>query len=309
MINQYIRSGVWKAAVGATFGILLLNGCGGSQKGAVAMKDMVPTEIRGWSKQGEPETYDRQTIFDYIDGAGEVYLSYGFKQVMVFRYAKSDAPEIIVEIFNMGSPEDAYGVFSHSREKEELGIGMGYEYQGSLLSFWKSAFFVCVLADQETPVAKEAVFALARTIDARIAPEGGRPRIVEVLPQDSLVANSVRFFHTYASLNYHYFLAEENILNLDTTTAAVIAQYRPGSAYLVCIKYPSADQAAAGYASFMEKYLPEGRETGIAQIEQGNWTGARVSGAYLIIALDAATEEDALQMIDDCARKISEVKP
>ncbi|MCJ7628218.1 MAG: hypothetical protein MUO50_07495, partial [Longimicrobiales bacterium] len=86
---------------------------------------LLPKTIGEWVKQDAPLTYDRETIFDYINGAGEVYRSYAFSHVLVDRYERSGAQDqgVTVELFDMGNPEDAFGVFSYAREQEEAGIG------------------------------------------------------------------------------------------------------------------------------------------------------------------------------------------
>jgi hypothetical protein len=210
-----------------------------SCNGGQTMTEMVPDSMMGWERLGPVETYDRETIFDYINGAGEVYLAYGFSEVQVYRFARPENPEISVEVFHMGSDHDAYGVFSHSRMEEQTGIGSGYEYRGSVLCFWKGSYLVCVMADKQTDESKEAVFALARAVADTIEESGKKPELLRCLPKDGLDRGSVRYFHNHASLNYHYFLAEENVLMLSDETEAVMGVYEPGNIHLVCIRYDS----------------------------------------------------------------------
>jgi hypothetical protein len=258
----------------------------------------------GWQLQQPVETYDRETIFDYIDGAGEVYLMYGFRTVSVFQFVQPDKPGITVEIFDMGSAEDAYGIFSHARESEETGIGQGYEYKGSLLCFWQGPYFVCIQAEQETAQTKEAVFALAKAIDKKIPPSGGKPKLLAYLPEEGLKPYTIRFFHTHTSLNYHYFLANQNILNLSRDTRAVLAEYEPGSTYLLCIQYPSKQEANDGYNSFVEHYVPEAKAAGVAEIEKGKWVAVETDKEYVVAVLDAPSREYAEQVIKACSQRL-----
>lgn len=269
------------------------------------MQQLVPEEILGWKSQPTVEEYDRETIFKYINGAGEVFLSYGFQSVTVSRFAKPEAPEISVEIFDMNAAEDAYGVFSHSREKEETGIGQGYEYQGSLLCFWKSRYFVCVRAEQETPESKDAVFALAREIDGNITDSGAKPEIINYLPSANLGKGSVRFFHGHPSLNYHYFLAEDNLLQLNQNTKAALGQYNPGPVHLLCVQYPNSDLAQKGYDGFVEGYIPDGKETGAARTENGKWVVAEILDNYVIIVFDVKHEMAGRTLLKMCKENIS----
>lgn len=286
----------------AVLAALLTIGCGKSQeRAAVKMENMAPQEINGWKMTEKPEAFDRQTIFNYIDGAGEVYLAYNFAEVMVFHYSKPDNPDVTAEIFDMGSPEDAYGVFSHSRESEEAGIGQGYEYRSGVLFFWKDKYYVSAVTDKETPESKEAVFALAKDIADRIPEMGTRPKLVDVLPQDGLIPLSVRYFHVHSILNYHYFLSEENVLNLSKSTRAVLAQYQPGTTYLLCVEYPDETAAADASVNFTSHYIPEANENGSAQTEEGKWTEIQVEGKYVIVVLDAPDEQTGHDLVAACA--------
>jgi len=260
---------------------------------AVHPDELVPGEFRGWKAQGEVEVYDRETIFDYIDGAGEVYRLYSFRKVVVRRLVKVDQPTIFVEIFDMGSSADAFGVFSHSREGEDLGIGEGSEQRGGLLCFWKGSFFVCIYSERETAETEETVPALAKGIAQRIKGEGGRPGLLEYLPPDGLQRLSIRYFHLYGSLNYHYYLADQNILKLSEQTEAVFARYQPGRTYLLLIQYQSSEEAAEALASFVSLYIPEAKESGIAEVQEGRWVKAILEGVFVAVVFDAPTAASA----------------
>lgn len=275
-------------------------------KEIVPMHEYVPSETHGWKAQDEVETYDRESIFDYIDGAGEVYLMYDFRRVMVFRFAKADQPNILAELFDMGSPQDAFGVFSHAREDEDQGIGQGSEYRGGLLCFWKSKFFVCISSERETPEAKKAVQDLAGKIAEKIKTTGARPELLDYLPSEGLESNTVRYFHKHTTLNYHYYTAGENILNLGPQTEAALATYQPGETYLLCVRYPDQEQAKEALNSFLTAYIPEAEESGIAEIEDGKWVAARQDYTFLVVVFDAPTKAYARDLIKAAEDKLPE---
>ena len=268
-----------------------------------------PTGIMGWSVADSVGSYDRETIFKYINGAGEVYRAYDFRQVKTWKLVKKDAADILVEVFDMGSAEDAYGVFSHSREDESSGIGQGYEFRGGLVSFWQGRFFVCVLAEEANETTQEAVFALARDIAGRIPVSDGPPALLGCLPVVDLHPQSVRFFHLSSSLNSHYFLAEQNILQMNRDTRAVLAEYGTDRAYLLCVEYQSADLAEGAFASFVSGYIPEsnGRET--VEIAPGKWVAARHQARHVIVVLDASTEARASKLLEGCTRSLTDIIP
>lgn len=306
MKHQFLSRYVVTSVSVITICIATFSMCSTINEGEKNMREFVPNEIYGWKAQGEVEIYDRETIFDYIDGAGEIYLLYGFRKVMVFHLTKVDQPPITVEIFDMGSSDDAFGVFSHAREGEEIGIGQGSEYRGGVLCFWKGDFFVCILSERETPEAKEAVFDLAQKIAENIKVTGTKPQLLGYLPTEGLLERSVRYFHLHTSLNYHYFVASQNILKLNQKTEAVLARYQPSQSYLLFIRYQNQKQAKEALNSFLSAYIPEAKESGIAQIENDNWVAAKLEGVFVVVVFDATTEASAQALLESVSNKLSE---
>jgi len=308
MKHQFLSRYVVTSVFVITICIATFSTCSTMNEGekSMHMREFVPNEIYGWKAESEVGIYDRETIFDYIDGAGEIYLLYGFRNVMVFHLAKVGEPTIVVEIFDMGSPEDAFGVFSHAREGEEVGIGQGSEYRGGVLCFWKGNFFVCIFSERETPAAKKTVFDLAQKIAENIKVTGTKPQLLGYLPTEGLLERSVRYFHLHTSLNYHYFVASRNILKLNQKTEAVLGRYVPGQSHLLCIRYQNQKQAKEALNSFLSSYLPEAKESGIAQIENDNWVAAKLEGVFVVVVFDAPTEASAQALLEAVRNKLSE---
>ena len=251
---------------------------------------LLPETIGDWVRQDAPITYDRETIFDYINGAGEVYRSYAFSHVLVNRYETSGDKGVTVEVFDMGNAEDAFGVFSYAREQEEEGIGAGFERKGSVLCFWQDRFYVCVAAEQRDADPGAVLVEVARGIAENLPPPGRRPALMTALPFEGQIPFSDRFFHTHQSLNYHYYLARENVLNLTPETDVVLARYQSGSTYLLVIRYESEGDASAALSSFRDQMAP-GPPSG-ETIATGNDTYVSFGHQdhFVVVVLDAVSE-------------------
>jgi len=291
---------------------LLLGLAGGCKEGRpMRMSHLVPTDIHGWRADGQDETYGRQTLFQYMDGTAEIFLIYGFRQVFVRRFVKEGAASLTVEVYDMGSSADAYGMFSFEREEERAGLGQGYEYAAGWLRFWKGPYFVSVMASSETPTSKRAVFDLGQAIARAIPSEGPRPALLAYLPAQGLIADSVRYFHTHTGLNYHYFLADQNLLHLDRQTEAVLARYRleAGRPYLLLVRYPTPEKAAAARQSFVDAYLPEGGGTGMARLENGKWTAVKAQGEFLVAVFEVPEKQPAVALLETTLRGWGEKQP
>ncbi|MEE9420502.1 MAG: hypothetical protein V3W43_13545, partial [Desulfatiglandaceae bacterium] len=120
------------------------------------------------------------------------------------------------------------------------------------------------------------------------------------LPVEGLRPRSVRYLHHQTVLNYHFYLADENILNLGPRTDAVLASYQLGqeTAYLLLVVYPDAAKAEKALQGFIRHYLPEAESTGLALLENGKWSAARIEGKLLVIVLDSDSRRLAKGLLE-----------
>ncbi len=264
------------------------------------MKRLLPLNVEGYQTDGNDEFYDRHTAFRYMDGAAELYRSYSFKLLMVRRYLKQDQPSLLVELFDMGSSEDAFGIFSYQTEEEEVNVGQGSEYGGGLLRFWKGKYFVNVYSEKETPSMRKDVIRVGQAI-ARNIQEGKKPQLIQSLPQEGLNERSLRYFHSHLVLNHHYFLSHQNILHLGERTNGILATYpqqgAKGKTYLLLIQYPSVKLARGAFQSFLKAYMPESGASTTLQTENGKWISAKVYRQYILVVFDAPSQEKAEELV------------
>jgi hypothetical protein len=249
----------------------------------------------------EDRIFDEKTIFSYIDGGAEVYKAYNMRRCLSRRYTKSDGPAIILDIFDMGSAQDAFGVFTHDTDGKVIDIGQDARFRSGWLSFWKDRYFVSIYAEEETASAENAVAALGGKVAACIPQEGARPDILMKLPPEGLDPGSIRYLHHPAILNYHFYLADENILNFTPATKAVLANYQSAkqSARLLLISYPDKKEAEKARDLFLKHYLSDAGKEGMAKLEDGKWAAASLKNGLLIIVL----ESDSRQMAENLLKR------
>lgn len=257
------------------------------------LRATLPGQIGGWRAEPEDRLFDPETIFEYIDGGGELYRAYNMQKCLSRRYANPDGPAIVMDIFDMGFSGDAFGVFTHDQEGELLEVGQGGRYRSGWLRFWKGRFFISLYSEAESAVAEKAVRELATVVSSRIKDTGPKPQVIARLPGEGLRPGSVRYLHHQTVLNYHFYLADENILNLGPHTEAVLAAYQQDqeSAYLLMVVYPNVGKAKKAFRGFREHYLPEATSTGLALLENEKWSAVRMEGKLLVIVLDSDSKD------------------
>lgn len=262
----------------------------------------LPNRVMIWTAEEEDRFFDKVTIFDYINGAGEVYLSYNMQNCLSRLYTASEGPAINMDIFDMGSSEDAYGVFSHDQDGESIDMGQDALYRPGWLSFWKDRFFVSIYADEETVEANRAVKELGRAVESLIKGTGQRPGILLRLPKEGLKPKSIRYLHDNELLNYHFYLSDENILNLGPKTNAALAEYKveDEEAWLLLVSYPDPETGGKAIASVRKHYLTGADGKGSVKLENGRWAAASLKGKLLVFVLEA----DGPGITEDLIKKV-----
>ncbi len=273
----------------------------GEEKGKMNQEISLPSEGGGWKWDGKEMKYDARTVFKYIDGAAELYLAYGFQNLTVRRFEKLNQPPLIVELYEMASSGDAYGVFSFEHQDEAVGIGQGSEFGGGLLRFWKGKYFVSIYAEGEGTEVESALLTMGRAAANSIPATGPEPELIGFIPGKDLglVDKSVRYLKSHVLLNQRFFIAHQNILNLTRKNEAVLAQYLQGKqkTQLLLIRYPDLKEAGDAYQSFIKVYLPDAGGRDRSRTEDGKWTFARQRNEFLVIVFGAPTEADAEVLI------------
>ncbi len=214
-----------------------------------SLHESLPAEAGEWRALDEDSIYDTESIYSYIDGHAEVYMAYGMVRCVSRRYSGPEGePDIVLDLFEQASAADAFGVFTHDRDGEEVNIGQGALFRHGWLSFWKGHWFGSVYAEGESEASKEAALALGRAAADAIAEVGEVPPLVAELPAEGLDPRSVRFLHTQEILNGIVYLGYENALQFGPEVDAVVGRYqRPeGGGWLLLVDYP--DDAAAELA-------------------------------------------------------------
>jgi len=220
------------------------------------------------------------------------------------RYEREGQPAITVDLFDMGTSENAFGIFSFEREGRDVGVGQGSECEAGMMRFWKGRYFASILAEGEGPEVRGAVFSLARAVDAAIEETGPPPDLPGLLPKEHLLEDKVRYLRHLPLLNYHYYVSDQDILHLGDGAEAALGTYAwdDGRMRLLVVRYATRAEAQAALDDFLRAYAPEAGAEGAVQTEDGKWTVARCRGALLTVAFDAPTRERGQGIVDSVSQ-------
>ena len=283
----------------------------------------LPKSVGVWSRLESPRIINSKNIFKYMNGAGELYLGYRFHHLEVFDYTSPDQGNILVELYFMESPDDAFGLLSldwggepvsfdgtpDATSKKSFTASTRALYGGGLMRLWSDYIYARIMAERETPASKEVVLALGKSIAANTQ-NPSEPVLVKKLPPEVGAAWKLRidrlsFFRSHLVLNSIYYLSHENILDFDLSTEAVSAPYEriPGSedpkrSQFLLVQYENPERARQALNHFHDAYLPELKKeitadsASLFKLEDG-WLAYRLLGKYIAIVFECPDSESA----------------
>jgi len=272
---------------------------------ASGLDKLLPDSIEGWKPSDKDRYYNPETLYNYINGGAELYISYGFKEVLSRIYSKPGQPDIIVDIFDMIEANNAFGVFSHVREDIDYSYGQGCQVYEDAIMFWKNQYFVSVVSDDETESSKLAIRKLAEYINSEIKGEGKLPGIIKMAPLKGLVEESIIYFFHPAWLNSFYYISDENILNINEKTHCILAKYGDpeNRYYLLIIEYPEVKDVWGAFESFSENYSKEIQISPVVEIEDGSWMACQTMHKILVAVFNAGSKTQALELMNQVREK------
>lgn len=264
--------------------LLLAAGCGRTEQS----QDLFPGRdaIPGWTPTGELQVFERDNLHDLVNGQADSFFVYGFEQVQVQTYENTAGRQLRVEIWQLDSASNAYGLYTMQRSGEPIAIGnAGDADPGRRVDFWQDRAFVRVFSFAPEDASTLEAFAVEVSM---ALPSGGQPpSLIEHLPWEGLVKNSEVFFHQETSIQDHLWLGGQNLLSLSAETDAVLARYFIGDTgvWLLLVQYPG-DGAAA---TALEALTASGLDDISAAAVEGGLLGA-------VFGAESSSEAEQLLM-------------
>jgi len=293
------RCGKWQAAGLLICLFFLLSACARTPEAApvptsppVDLLSLLPKAdaLAGWQPLIEAATYNRDNLFNLVNGQAESFFAYGFEQVVTRRYQNADGIFINVEIWQLATSADAYGLFHGDRAGQPVEIGVeGDADPGRRLAFWQDRYFASVSASGSIP--DDVLRDLANGIASQLPAGGTTPNIVSRLPAENRVGGSLLFFHEEISIQNEVWLGGENLLGLSPQTNGALARYTLNGAttHLLLVEYSTSAQAGDAL---------EDLQAG----DVSDLLASQVNGNYLAAAFGKTEAAQAQQLVEQALK-------
>jgi hypothetical protein len=168
--------------------LLATAGCGGEGGGNPASD--FPS-IDGWSRSGEVLTYDADNLWEYINGAAELFVEFGVQTCRTADLVSGDVT-VTVDLYDMGTPLNAFGVYEREKPGEDIPVSgatagvISPPYQALLLKGSTYAKVNVYEGDFTEALGQQLLEGLA----AALPGEATRPPELELLPAEGRVAGT-----------------------------------------------------------------------------------------------------------------------
>lgn len=169
--------------------------------------------VDGWKMQEDERVYTAGDLWELINGAADIFLSYDFQDLHIAEYINSDRI-IRVELYRHSSPANTYGIYTAERMPDypQVSVGsQGYKSEG-VLNFMAGNYYVKIMSAGVGAVDEQTLAKVAKMVDHQLAQPLGLPQEIKLLPEDGMVY-----------LSYHYIA--QNFLGYSFFRSAFTANY------------------------------------------------------------------------------------
>ena len=232
--------------------------------------------------------------------------------MVVQDYRTATGSRLSLEIFQMDSPESAYGIytFKTSRRGEPVALGDDCQLADYYLNMRRGPFLVTITGLDATDPVRNALLSLARSVEPRLGPPASRPSLVSRLPDDGLKTQTIKYFKGALSLYNSYPFFRRDVFSF---TAGVKGEYSQGYA-LYIFEYPAEPAARLGFdrarRNFLEngKYKDHAERQGFFQIkdQRENRIFMTVRKRYVLVLVGNVNETGASKILLDLEVKLSD---
>ncbi len=158
--------------------------------GSASAQDITLPELKGFKKIMNYPVFGPDNLWDFIDGAADNYLAYGFMDLHVAEYKKGKNV-IKLEVYRHANDVMAFGIYSTERSPSfnyiKLGA-QGYEVDGSI-NFFKGDYYIKIRTYSKSEKILQSAETLAHEVDNMLTGKSALPAVLLQFPEEGKKKN------------------------------------------------------------------------------------------------------------------------
>jgi hypothetical protein len=156
----------------------------------VKAQDFKFPQVPGFKVVYNYPVYTPGDLWDYINGAADAYVSYGFAELYIAEYVKG-RNIIKVEVYDHLTPIRGFGIYSLERSPSYNFITIGAQgyFENGLIHFFKGRYYVKVVTNSSARRIMKSVETIARRVAETLPGDIEMPSVIGSLPAEGKLPN------------------------------------------------------------------------------------------------------------------------
>ena len=172
-------------------------------------QDIKPPDLKGFKKTTSYPVYLPDNLWDFINGAADTYIAYGFVDLHVAEYKKGKNV-IKLEIYRHSDNTNAFGIYSTERSPtfHYVNLGsQGYIADGAI-NFFKDSFYIKIRANSKNESTLKSAELLSHEVNDLIQGSSKMPSALSLFPATGKKVNTETYInesvlgHTFLNKAY-----------------------------------------------------------------------------------------------------------
>ena len=190
-----MKKGIFLKTIILSYALILFSLNGATVMAVSDVGKWLPQDsgVGGW-QLSENHHYLPENLYNYINGAADLFVSYGFIKLVGAEYVSGPGKQenLVVDIYDMGSKLNAFGIFQSKRDpaSKSLKIGAGAFGGKRYVFFYKDRFYVEIQSYLPNGKDGDIAVMMAQKVAGEIPGNCIPPFELNYLPDASRVAGS-----------------------------------------------------------------------------------------------------------------------
>jgi hypothetical protein len=158
-------------------------------------KAFVFPDLTGWKRSAEIQTFSPRTLYEYIDGAADLYLTYDFEALKVAEYHNEKKGSVTIDVYFHKTPIQAFGIYSQERLPDANFIDVGAQgyVESNALNFLTGPYYVKISSYNTGVEDREILVTFAKRVAEGLGEKGSLPSILSSFPEEGKKKHSEKF--------------------------------------------------------------------------------------------------------------------
>jgi hypothetical protein len=153
-------------------------------------------DIEGWKKSEEIKTYDKEDLWEHINGAASYYLKYGFEKLEIAEYSISNDEYISTEVYHHSSPLMTFGIYAFERPNKSSFLDIASEayLEETALNLYGNNYYIKIRTSQNDTTSIQTMEKIARAIVATNLQNTQKIKALDLFPEKNKIAYGEKYF-------------------------------------------------------------------------------------------------------------------